>query len=287
MHAELRECETMKGLEFTTSQKQRLIELGGVDFTGLRFASELDRDMKFMEVSVDLERKSRRDLQRLLKVTRQPALRRMELEIVHALAKAGFTEVLTPIIIPAEFMRRMGIAEGHNLWNQIFWLDSKRCLRPMLAPNLYHVMRQLRRISRPVSIFEVGPCFRRESSGREHAEEFTMLNAVELAPEKDATERLKEIVLIGLKAAGISNYKLEKAESEVYGETIDVTIQGVEVASAATGPHRLDKNWEIFEPWAGVGFGLERVTMISKGCRNLAHVGRSFSHLDGATFKLT
>jgi len=277
----------MKDLEFTTSQKQRLIELGGVDFTGLRFANEFDRETNFTEISVDLERKSKQDLLRLLKATREPTLRKLEHEIVQALVEAGFTEVLTPIIIPAEFMRRMGIAEGHNLWNQIFWLDNKRCLRPMLAPNLYHIMRQLRRISRPVSIFEVGPCFRKESTGREHAEEFTMLNAVELAPEKDAMERLKEIVSIGLKATGISDYKLEKVESEVYGETLDVTIQGVEVASAATGPHRLDKNWEVFEPWAGVGFGLERLTMISKGCKNLAHVGRSFSHLDGATLKLT
>jgi phenylalanyl-tRNA synthetase alpha chain len=43
----------------------------------------------------------------------------------------------------------------------------------------------------------------------------------------------------------------------------------------------LDANWEVFEPWAGVGFGMERLAMVTKKCRNLGHVGRSLNHLNG------
>jgi len=276
----------MKFFEFTTSQSQRLKELGGEDFVDLRFPSESDREKKFNDIALGLERKNKEGLLRLLKVTRRPTIRQLERQMVEALVNAGFTEVVTPSIVSKEFINRMGITETHNLWRQIFWLDAKRCLRPMLAPNLYHVMRELRRISKPISIFEVGSCFRRESKGREHVEEFTMLNAVELAPEKDTLERLKEMIDISLAAVGMPNYRLQKVESDVYGETIDVVVQGVEVASAAIGPHRLDRNWEVFEPWAGVGFGLERLTMARKRCKILGHVSRSLSHLDGSSLSV-
>jgi len=271
----------MKFFEFTTSQSQRLKELGGEDFVDLRFPSESDREKKFNDIALGLERKNKEGLSRLLKVTRRPTIRQLERQMVEALVNAGFTEVVTPSIVSKEFINRMGITETHSLWRQIFWLDAKRCLRPMLAPNLYHVMRELRRISKPISIFEVGSCFRRESKGREHAEEFTMLNAVEVAPEKDALERLKEMIDISLRAVGMMNYGLQKVESDVYGETIDIVVEGVEVASAATGPHVLDRNWGVVEPWAGVGFGLERLAMVRKQCKVLGHVSRSVSHLDG------
>ena len=271
----------MKLLEFTTSQRQRLVELGGDDYAGLKSESEEDRERRFNEVVVSLERKNKEGLLNLLKTSRRPTIRALERKMADALIDAGFTEVLTPSVVSKEFINRMGITEGHSLWRQIFWLDEKRCLRPMLAPNLYHIMRQLLRISRPVSIFEVGSCFRKESKGREHAEEFTMLNAVELAPEKDPLERLKEMIHTSLKSVGIAGFRLEEVESEVYGQTIDVIAEGIEVASAAIGPHRLDANWEVFEPWAGVGFGMERLAMVTKECRNLGHVGRSLNHLNG------
>lgn len=276
----------MKFFEFTTSQKQRLQELGGEDFLDLKFPSESDREEKFDDITVGLERENKEGLLRLLKTTRRPTIRQLEREMAEALMDTGFTEVVTPSIVSKEFINRMGITEAHNLWRQIFWLDAKRCLRPMLAPNLYHVMRELRRISKPISIFEVGSCFRRESKGREHVEEFTMLNAVELAPEKDTLERLKEMIDISLTAVGMPNYGLRKVESDVYGETIDVVVEGVEVASAAIGPHRLDRNWGVVEPWAGVGFGLERLAMVRKRCKILGHVSRSLSHLDGSSLSV-
>lgn len=222
----------------------------------------------------------------LLDLTRKPTVRQLEREMAQALTDAGFTEVVTPTIISKEFIGRMGITELHNLSRQILWLDGKRCLRPMLAPNLYYMMRELRRITKPVAIFEVGSCFRKESKGRQHAEEFTMLNAVELAPKKDAQERLKEMIDTELRAVGMPDYRYQEVESEVYGETIDVIVEGVEVASAATGPHKLDRNWQIVEPWAGVGFGLERIAMVKKRCSILGHVGRSLSHLNGSSLSV-
>ena len=269
--------------DFTETQKQRLRELGGEDFTKLSFQSVKEREKKFDEIELVLARKNKEDLLRLLTSTKRPVLRQIEREIAQALIDAGFTEMVTPSIISKEFITRMGITEAHDLWSQIFWVDARRCLRPMLAPNLYHLMSELQRISKPVSIFEVGSCFRKESKGREHSEEFTMLNAVELAPRKNASERLKEIIDISLSAVGMSEYGLQEVESEVYGETIDVVVKGVEVASGATGPHALDRNWRVMDPWAGVGFGLERLAMVRKSSKILGHVSRSLSHLDGSS----
>ena len=270
-------------LGLTETQKQRLTELGGEGFEDLRFLNTIERDKKFDEIELTLVKKNKEDLGTLLNSKRRPTLKQIERELTEALMDAGFTEVLTPCIIPRESIIRMGITESHDLWKQIFWIDPKRCLRPMLAPSLYHVMKELRRISTPVSIFEVGSCFRKESKGREHAEEFTMLNVVELAPRKNASERLEEIIGISLRAVGMANYRLTKVESEVYGETIDVTVDDIEVASGATGPHPLDRNWLVIDPWAGVGFGLERLAMVRKRCMNLSHVSRSISHLDGSS----
>lgn len=269
--------------DFTETQKQRLRELGGEDFGDLSFPSADEREKKFNEIEFALARKNKEDLLRFLTSTKRTVLRQIEREMTQALIDAGFTEVVTPSIISREFMIRMGITEAHALWRQIFWVDARRCLRPMLAPNLYHLMRELRRIAKPVSIFEVGSCFRKESKGREHSEEFTMLNAVELAPKKNASERLKEMIDISLRAVGMTEYRLQEIESEVYGETVDVVVKGVEVASGATGPHALDRNWLVIDPWAGVGFGLERLAMVRKPSKILGHVSRSLSHLDGSS----
>jgi phenylalanyl-tRNA synthetase alpha chain len=279
-------CTNKPSLEFTETQKQRLKKLGDEELVGSRFLNATERDEKFDETERVLVKKNKEGLLRLLKSTRKPLLRQIERELSQALTDAGFTEVMTPSIISKEFITRMGITESHSLWKQIFWIDSRRCLRPMLAPNLYHVMRELRRISTPVSIFEVGSCFRKESKGREHAEEFTMLNAVELAPRKSPSERLKEIVDVGLRAVGTPNYRFQKVQSEVYGETLDVLANDIEVASGAIGPHELDKKWLVIDPWAGVGFGLERLAMVRRITNNIGHVGRSLNHLDGSSLSV-
>jgi phenylalanyl-tRNA synthetase alpha chain len=186
------------------------------------------------------------------------------------------------MIIPAESLNKMGITESHPLREQVFWVDEKRALRPMLAPNLYFLMRHLKRsVKMPLRLFEIGPCFRKESHGNTHLEEFTMLNLVELKPDVDAMERLEEHIGLIMRTVGLE-YALVPQESEVYVKTVDVEVNGVELASGAVGPHILDKAHGITDPWSGVGFGLERILLMRNGETNIKKVGRSLIYLDGA-----
>ncbi len=203
--------------------------------------------------------------------------------------EAGFTQVTTPIIITASMLGKMTITKEHPLTNQVFWLDSKRCLRPMLAPNLYTVMRDLHKITKePVRIFEVGSCFRKESQGAQHMNEFTMLNLVDFAGVEDGRqmERLKELAMGAMKAVGIEDYELEAEKSEVYGETMDIVRGDLEIASGACGPHFLDPKWGVFEPWVGIGFGIERIAMSMGNYRTIKRIGRSIAYLDGSPLNL-
>ncbi|RLI42298.1 pyrrolysine--tRNA(Pyl) ligase large subunit [Candidatus Bathyarchaeota archaeon] len=274
---------SMKDCQFTLSQKRRLKELGADSYVNLTFKNEKERDNAFDNLATILERKHKEALLNLLTLTKRPLIRQLESKLIEALTSAGFVEVNTPFIIPRKFIECMGIRETHKLWKQIHWLRNGRCLRPMLAPNLYHIMRLLRKFTKPVSIFEIGPCFRKESKGREHVEEFTMLNVVELAPNQDPFERLKEIINIVTKTVELPHYRLRNVKSEIYGETMDVIVDEHEIASAVVGPHSLDKNWGIFEAWAGVGFGIERIAMVKKDIKRIRHVARSLTYLDGAS----
>ena len=172
----------------------------------------------------------------------------------------------------------------------MFWIDSKRCLRPMLAPHLYEYMREVGRLRpRPVRLFEVGPCFRRETQGQRHANEFTMLNLVEMGlPEgTDLNARLRELGAMVLDAAGIEGWRMTDEDSAVYGETSDfVDKNGMELASSALGPHPLDAAWGIMENWVGIGFGLERLTMAATGESTMAKTGRSLSYLHGIRLRI-
>jgi phenylalanyl-tRNA synthetase alpha chain len=212
----------------------------------------------------------------------------LERTLSDTLTDAGFVRVVTPLIIASDSLRKMGIEHGHPLREQVFWLEDGRCLRPMLAPNLYTLLRRLGRIwSRPFGIFEVGPCFRRDSKGASHLNEFTMLNLVELGrPQEEGRERLEELASLVMAAAGVAGYEIAPTESEVYGETFDVLVGGAEVCSAALGPHPLDGNWGIVEPWVGLGFGLERLIMAREGYPNIERAGRSLSYVDGVRLNL-
>ena len=85
------------------------------------------------------------------------------------------------------------------------------------------------------------------------------------------------------KTANIKEIRFAKVRSEIYGETIDVVAgdDSIEIASAAMGPHPLDRPWKINETWIGIGFGLERLLMAAHGSSNLARFGPSLSYLDG------
>ena len=230
----------------------------------------------------ELVRKNRHRLNTLRDSTRRPALRLLETTLVDCLVQAGFVEVTTPIFLSKGMLARMGIDGEHPLRKQVYWVEDKLCLRPMLAPHLYYLMRRLGRLwPHPIRLFEIGPCFRKETKGAKHLSEFTMLNLVEMGIEGNPQSRLEELAGVVMAAAGLS-YRIEEVTSGVYGSTTDIVVNGVEVASGATGPHPLDVNWEIADNWAGFGIGLERVVMLREGFQNIRRAGRSLIYIDGA-----
>jgi pyrrolysyl-tRNA synthetase-like protein len=267
-------------------QKRRLTELDAApEHEFAQFEKEDDRDKAFQELEKKLIRKARSGLKELREIHRKPALCRMESSLSDTLTAAGFVRVITPTIMSRAHLAKMTIDENHPLFSQVFWLDKDRCLRPMLAPHLYYILKDLLRLwEKPVRIFEVGSCFRKESQGARHATEFTMLNVVEMGlPEKECQPRLEELAALVTRAAGLENFSLEIEDSSVYGRTIDVKAgeDRIEVGSAAVGPHPLDRHWRIIDAWVGIGFGLERLLMAKENSRNLARMGRSLAYLDG------
>jgi phenylalanyl-tRNA synthetase alpha chain len=116
-----------------------------------------------------------------------------------------------------------------------------------------------------------------------------MLNLVEMGtPENTRKERIQDVGSRVAAAAGVKNYRFETVTSEIYGDTIDIVAgkDGLEIASAAMGPHPLDRPWKINESWIGIGFGLERLLMASHLSRNLARFGRSLAYLDGVRLNI-
>lgn len=274
-------------IPFTDTQKQRLAELDAAQEAEAQlFGTAAERDRSFKELSTTLARKNRERLQRLNEVTRRPALRIMESQIVELLTREGFVEVCTPTTVSKGMLVKMDITENHPLWQQIYRLENGACLRPMLAPNLYYLLGRLGRLwPRPIRLFEIGQCFREESKGAKHLSEFTMVNIAEMGIEGSAGSRLREIARIVMDGIGL-DYQLVEETSEVYGATLDVTVQGVEIASGAVGPHPLDAHWNITENWAGLGFGLERIVMMKEGFHNIRRVGRSLMYIDGARLNI-
>jgi phenylalanyl-tRNA synthetase alpha chain len=98
--------------------------------------------------------------------------------------------------------------------------------------------------------------------------------------------RLEELAHGAMKALNIKDYNLVKEKSGVYIETLDIEIDGIEVASGAYGPHPLDSNWGIFKPWVGIGFGLERIAMIKGQHRTIKRTGKSIAYVNGVPLKL-
>ncbi len=280
-------------VEFTTAQKQRLTELNGEEADINRNFDDVKiREKTFKVLEKELNEANKDALFALRNGSRRP----VQLEIETALVKwlteeEGFTQVVTPIMLSREMLAKMTIGDDHPLFQQVFWIDNKKCLRPMLAPNLYDEMRSLQKVwGNPVRIFEVGPCFRKESQGARHLNEFTMLNLVELGGVNDGEQmvRLKEIAVKAMSVLGIDGYELVGDDSVVYGseQTLDIEINGMEVASGAYGPHFLDEKWGIFDPWVGFGFGIERLAMMSRNYKNIKRVGRSLKYLNGARLNI-
>jgi phenylalanyl-tRNA synthetase alpha chain len=209
----------------------------------------------------------------------------LENRLADVLTGRGFVQVTTPIIMSRSHLAKMSITADHPLYRQIYWIDRNHCLRPMLAPHLYCLLQNLLRVwEKPVRLFEVGPCFRRESGGAQHTREFTMLNLVEAGlPMEERERRLRELAAWVADAARLSDHRITIANSEVYGKTIDILAgqRNVEVGSGAMGPHELDKLWRIADAWVGIGFGLERLLMAAENVESLGKLGRSLSYIDG------
>lgn len=268
-------------VEWTPSQMQRLKELGIQSDGEYVLTSEEEREAVFSRLVTQRQNESRTAIRHMMEHPERHPLAQLEECLSQALVCDGFIEVRTPTIISRSALEKMGIGKGHPLHEQVFWLDDKRCMRPMLAPNLYYSMRHLRRSARgPVRLFEVGTCYRKESHGSNHLEEFTMLNLVEFDPVSDPTAQLERHISTVMTAAGL-DYELSTCTSDVYVYTTDVEVNGVEVASGAVGPHKLDPAHGIKAPWAGVGFGLERLLMLQRGEDNVKKVGRSLIYLRG------
>lgn len=277
-------------ITYSVSQKQRLIELNAEAVTAEQeFETEEERNDAFRRTEKRLVRENKEKLLHFMNEEHLSLTLSVERDLETWLTEEGFSRVATPIIIGANQIKKMNIANDHHLREQIFWMDGKKCLRPMLAPNLYEVMRDLYKITRkPVKIFEAGSCFRKESQGAQHMNEFTMLNFVELdsVKEGDQMERLESLARGAMKALGIDNYTLVKESSGVYIETLDIEVDGVEIASGAYGPHPLDANWGIFQPWVGIGFGLERIAMIKGKYQTIKRAGKSIAYVNGIPLKL-
>jgi phenylalanyl-tRNA synthetase alpha chain len=272
---------------YTDTQKQRLIEMDAEEKIEEQiFRTKEERDRTFREIHLQLVGKARDRLERLRETTRRPAFRILEAKLTETLNRADFVEVATPTLISKGMLEKMGISPTHPLRSQIFWVDKNTCLRPMLAPNLYLLLGRLARLwPLPVRIFEVGPCFRKETKGAKHVSEFTMLNVVEMGVEGDPQARLIDLIALVMGPTGL-RYDTLTESSEVYGKTTDVVVNGEEIASGAVGPHPLDANWEIGDNWAGLGVGLERLVMVQEGYKNIRRAGRSLIYLDGARLNI-
>ncbi len=272
---------------FTVTQAERISELNGdKQLLEQEFETKAERDQAFRSAEKQLVKASRAKIKELLdeKHITQNILVGRTLE--EWLTGEGFTKVVTPTIITKDMLAKMTIDEFHHLSEQVFWLDKKRCLRPMLAPNLYVVMRELHRITgEPVKIFERGSCFRKESQGAQHMNEFTMLNCVELAAIEDGNqmEEMKRLAHCAMKALKVpeDEYEFVIEESTVYGSTLDIEINGMEVASGSYGPHFLDAQWGVFDTWVGIGFGIERLTMALNKSKTIKRYGGSIAFIDG------
>ena len=266
---------------FTDPQIQHLMEYGDSNYSDMDFEDASDRDRQFSKLMSRTEAANDSAIKQLIGEPRRHDLSTLEGRIADALVARGFIEVRTPTIISTQQLSKMTITPDHPLYKQVFFIDDKRALRPMLAPNLYVVMRRLRdHTDGPVKIFEIGQCFRKESKSYRHLEEFTMMNLVELGPEGDPADALKTYIGDVMNAAGL-DYTLSREESDVYVETLDVEVNGTEVASGAVGPHKLDPAHDIHEPWAGVGFGLERLLMLANGKSSVRKTGKSNTYLNG------
>lgn len=268
-------------VEFTQTQKSRIISLLSPNEM-ISFSKE-KRSFAELESSLLIQR--RKDLRDMYEDSRENMLGKLERTITGFFVDMGFVEIKSPILIPFEYMERMGVGEDKELSKQIFRVGDNMCLRPMLAPCLYNFLRKFDNVlPDPVRIFEIGPCYRKESDGGNHLEEFTMLNFCQMGS-RCTRQTLESIIKDFLDFLDIE-YELVGDNSMVYGATIDVMYKDLELSSAVVGPVPMDMDWGINKPWIGAGFGLERLLKVQHNFKNIKAVARSESYYNGITTNL-
>lgn len=277
---------TLTEQNWTLTQLRRFKELG-INWQNIQtnFLTPEERNASFQQIEKKQSTLQRKKLARLLTETKKSQMQLLRERLEQDLLEQGFTSVITPTIITRQALEKMTIDAGHPLFKQVFWLNDKQCLRPMLAPNLYSIMQNFSRLNQKTSrFFEIGSCFRKESQGACHSNEFTMLNLVEMGvPEHDRQKRLEFYAARVMQAAGITDFHFASEESEVYGSTFDVLAgpEKIELASGAMGPHPLDSAWGITDSWVGMGFGLERLLMVAKADDSISKWTKNLSYIDG------
>ena len=276
----------MNDLTWTETQVRRFKELGlALENLPGNFSTPVERNKLFQQIEKKQVKNEKARLKEFLTKGEKTKIETLADDLTRVLNQQGFTRVTTPIIISKSALAKMTIDEDHPLSRQVFWINEKQCLRPMLAPNLYSLMVDFSRLNhQPIRFFEIGSCFRKESDGARHNSEFTMLNLVEMGVARENRhDRLKELGAIIAKTAGVNDFKFENEDSTVYGTTLDVVAgpEKIEVASGAIGPHPLDAAWGITDTWVGIGFGLERLLMISQGDTSIGKWGKSLAYLNG------
>ena len=276
----------MAKISWTDIQFKRLKELGADQKTmSTLFDTNEQRNHSYQTLEKKLVKLEKLRLNEFLTSQLQTKLYKLECRLTDVLNQQGFARVTTPTIISKAQLAMMSIDAQHPLFDKVFWVSDKQCLRPMLAPNLYQVMYELARLGKmPIRFFEIGPCFRKESDSAQHNIEFTMLNLVEMGlPEDSRHQRLMELGQLIADTAGLKDYAFEKKSSTVYGDTIDIVCgeNKLEIASGAMGPHPLDQAWRITDTWVGLGFGLERMVMMKEGSDSIGKWGKSLAYLDG------
>jgi pyrrolysyl-tRNA synthetase-like protein len=268
-------------IRYTESQIQKLREYGDGPVDESEFSDNDERDRSFTKLMAAEISANNSAIKDMIQNPRGHDLVQLERDLSKALIDLGFIEVRTPTVMSKSALEKMTINEDHALYRQVFFIDKKRCLRPMLAPNLYQYMRKLRdHTDGIIKFFEIGSCFRKESNSGKHLEEFTMLNLVVQGQLEDSVAELRKLIGVIMNVVGLE-YETVREESDVYVETLDVEIDGTEVASGAVGPHKLDAAHDIHEPWCGVGFGLERLLALKYDKNTVRKTGRSLTYLNG------
>jgi pyrrolysyl-tRNA synthetase len=270
-----------KKTEFTPLQKNRILSLLGPGEM-ISFSKE-KRSFAELESTLTLQRK--KDIREMYEDSRENLLGKLERTITEFFVDMGFLEVKSPILIPFEYMERMGVGEDKKLSEQIFRVGDNMCLRPMLAPGLYNHLRKFDNVlPDPVRIFEIGPCYRKESDGNSHLEEFTMLNFCQMGSNCTRDE-LEYLIKELLDFLGIE-FEIVADSCMVYGDTIDVMHKNMELSSAVVGPVPMDMDWGVDKPWIGAGFGLERLLKAKHDFKNIKRAARSESYYNGISINL-